>query len=257
MHGALGLLSFSLGCGSDARPPPSPAIGAAGSGGPVASAGAAGMSGAGGSAMASGGGSGAAGNSGAGGAPSALEPSCIPRQNCQRLCSSLGADPASCGVGDAEQCGCICEERFNGPCPDELAVLLSCTGDAPSIDCSINGRIFPGCERESLSLQLCDFRAREQLCAQAFPACTPLCQALTLSFCPQGPESITSCLCGCEQSLATRCASEFSSFMSCSDGAPQFSCDSAGKATPQSCATEWQALESCSTPPAPALDAGG
>jgi hypothetical protein len=196
------------------------------------------------------------GSSGAGGASPTSEPSCIPRQSCQRLCAALGDDPSACGVGNTEQCGCICEERFNGPCPDELTVLLSCVGDAPSIDCSINGRIFPGCERESLSLQLCDFRAREQLCAQAFPACTPLCEALTLSFCPQGPESITSCLCGCEQSLATRCAAQLSAFMSCSDGAPQFSCDVSGRATPEGCTAEWQALESCSTP-APLLDAGG
>lgn len=184
-------------------------------------------------------------------------PGCIAREGCQRLCASLGADPASCGVGDAQQCRCICEERFNGPCPDELDALVACAGDSPDIDCSVRGRIFPGCEAQSVELELCDFLAREQLCAQSFPLCTPYCQASTLSFCAQGPESVTSCLCGCEASLATRCAAEFELFMSCSSGAPEFACDAAGRPVPTGCDPEWSALDACARGSGPAApDAG-
>lgn len=196
-----------------------------------------------------------AGSSGAGSEP--FVPSCLPRPGCQRLCAVLGSDPAGCGVGTEDQCGCICEERFNGPCPDELNALLACTGAEPTVDCSARGRIFAGCENESVALDLCDFRAREQLCAQAFPACTPYCVAVTLNFCPRGPESVTSCLCGCEATLATTCESEFSAFMSCSNAAPQLTCAETGLPVAATCLDEWQALESCSQGSVPsAPDAG-
>jgi hypothetical protein len=175
----------------------------------------------------------------------ATAPSCTPRKGCQRLCQAFGADPAGCGVGDATQCGCICEERFNRPCPNELAALADCVGDAPSIDCSLRGRVFPGCESQSIALQLCDFQAREQLCAQSFPLCTPYCQALTLSFCAQGPASVTSCLCGCEATLATACASQFDAFMSCSNAAPAFTCDAEARPAATGCGLEWQSLQLC------------
>jgi hypothetical protein len=133
---------------------------------------------------------------------------------------------------------------------------VSCVGDAPSIDCSVRGRIFPGCESQSVALQICDFRAREQLCAQSFPVCMPYCQALTLSFCPQGPDSVTSCLCGCEASLATTCASELAAFMTCSNDVPAFSCGADARPAPTGCVIEWQALQLCSGG-ALTADAGG
>lgn len=215
--------------------------------------------GTGGSAAIPGGGAGAAGSAGASGAagsgsagmagsaPDIVTPSCIPRAPCQTLCGALALDPAECGVGNDAQCGCICEERFNGPCPDELSALLACTGESPSVDCATRGRIFAGCENESIALELCDFRAREALCADVFPRCTPYCRAAALSFCPQGPESVTSCLCGCEATLASTCENEFEAFMNCASDAPQFSCSTSGLPEPASCPSEWQALEGCAS----------
>ncbi len=165
------------------------------------------------------------------------------------MCQSLGDDPSGCGLGNAAQCGCICEERFNGPCPDELGALVLCVGNEASIDCGVRGRIFPGCESQSLALEICDFRAREQLCAQSFPLCTPYCQALTSSFCPQGPESVTSCLCGCEATLVGRCGPQFSEHMACTSNAPEFTCDEAGRPLATTCPESWQALETCVQPP--------
>jgi hypothetical protein len=188
-------------------------------------------------------GAGAAGEGG--GAPDDGAPSCVPRQSCQRLCSTFGDDPASCGLGTLRQCGCACEERFNGPCPDELDALLTCAGDTPSIDCNARGRIFTGCEAESFALEACDFQARGQLCAGAFPACTPYCQGAVLAFCPLGPESVASCLCGCEASLVTTCGAEFDAFMTCTAQAPAFGCDIAGRIVASTCATEWSALSVC------------
>lgn len=201
---------------------------------------------------------GSAGASGTGGAGGeAGLPGCIAREGCQRLCAALGDDPAACGVGNAGQCHCICEERFNGPCPDELDALLACMGDSSQIDCSVRGRIFPGCEAASLELEVCDFVAREQLCAQSYPLCRPFCEAATLSFCSQGPESLTSCLCGCEASVATRCATELEQFMTCSSGAPEFTCDAGGRPAPTGCELEWSALEGCIGAPSSAPpDAG-
>jgi hypothetical protein len=192
---------------------------------------------------------GAAGSAGSGG--TAEEPpveSCIPREGCQRLCDVLGDDPA-CGLGNATQCGCACEQRFNGPCPEELDALLACTGDAPTIDCRARGRTFAGCENESFALEACDFQAREQLCAGAYPDCTPYCRGAMLSFCPFGPESVASCLCGCEASLVTTCAVAFAAFMTCTSKTPAFTCDTDGRITATSCPTEWQALAACMTPP--------
>jgi len=196
-------------------------------------------------------GAGAAGEGGggaaAGGPPDA--PRCIPRQSCQRLCSAFGADAAACGLGDSRQCGCECEERLNGPCPEELDALLACAGDAPSIDCRARGRIFPGCESESFALEACDFQAREQLCAGAYPDCTPYCRGAALAFCPLGPESASSCLCGCEATLVTRCEGQFTAFMACTATAPAFSCDSAGRIVATSCSAEWDALAACQDAP--------
>jgi hypothetical protein len=205
--------------------------------------------------MASAGAAGAA----AGGSPGApVEESCIPRQSCQRLCAAFGSDPSSCGLGTAAQCGCVCEERYNGPCPAELDALLACAGDAPNIDCSTRGRIVPGCENESFALEACDFQAREQLCAGSYPACTPYCRAAVLGFCPLGPESVASCLCGCEASLVTTCAAPFDAFMACSTQTPTFACDEAGRPAATTCPSEWASLASCmSSIGAPDADAGG
>jgi hypothetical protein len=223
-----------------------PGAGGDASGAAAALAGAAGE---GGSAMS--GSSGAAGSAGSAGSDGNTEDppaeSCIPRQSCQRLCDVLGDDPA-CGLGTVTQCGCACEQRFNGPCPEELDALLACTGDAPTIDCRARGRTFPGCEDESFALEVCDFQAREQLCAGAYPDCTPYCRGAVLSFCPLGPESVASCLCGCEASLVTTCTVAFDAFMSCTSKSPAFTCDTDGRITATSCPTEWQALATCMTP---------
>jgi hypothetical protein len=198
---------------------------------------------------------GANGASGAAGSDGAVfAPSCIPRQDCQNLCGTLGNDPAACGLGNVAQCGCICEERFDGPCPALLAALLACTGASPSIDCKQRGRIFEGCESESLALEVCDFRAREQLCAQDNPRCMSFCQSAVLSFCPGGPESLGSCLCGCEETFITSCATQFDAFMTCSADTPAFTCDANGRNQSTSCVAEWQALQSCQSASVP--DAG-
>jgi hypothetical protein len=245
-------------CGSDEHPARSIDSGTGGSG-PGAGGGAsgaaaslAGTAGEGGSALS--GSAGAAGSAGAGGsagsngdAEDPPAPSCIPRQGCQRLCDILADDPA-CGLGNVSQCGCACEQRFNGPCPDELDALLACAGDAPSIDCGARGRIFPGCENESFALEACDFQAREQLCAGAYPDCTPYCRGAMLGFCSLGPESVASCLCGCEASLVTTCAAPFEAFMTCTAKTPAFTCDIDGRISATSCPTEWQALATCMTP---------
>jgi hypothetical protein len=190
-------------------------------------------------------GAGAAGEGGAAGSGALAEPSCIPRQSCQRLCAAFGADPSACGLGNSRQCGCECEERLNGPCPDELDALLACAGDAASIDCNTRGRIFAGCEDESFALEACDFQAREQLCAGAYPECTPYCRSAVLAFCPLGPESTASCLCGCEASLVATCAGEFAAFMACTAQAPSFACDASGRVVATSCDAEWAALAAC------------
>lgn len=244
----LAALGLCLACGTDRPSPLADGSAAPGSGGRASAAGgAAGAGGAGGTESGAAGAAlaGAAGMGGVGGANENALPGCVAREGCQLLCSAWGSDPAGCGLGDAAQCRCICEERFNGPCPDELDALVECVGDSPAVDCSVRGRVFEGCEAASIELQVCDFLAREQLCAQSFPLCMPYCQAATLSFCPQGPESVTSCLCGCEASLATRCASELEQFMTCSSGAPEFSCGAAGRPVPTSCDLDWQALEAC------------
>jgi hypothetical protein len=143
------------------------------------------------------------------------------------------------------------------PCPDELVALSDCIRDAPSIDCAARGRIFTGCEDESFALEACDFSAREQLCASAYPACTPFCRGMRLAFCPHGPESAAACLCGCEATVVTRCAAELDVFMGCTEGQPTFACDGDGRVVSSSCAGEWQALAACMVVPAPGSpDAG-
>jgi hypothetical protein len=248
---ASGLIALAAAACGDEKRPPGISSGAGVSGGPsgAAAGGAAtsGSAGEGGSAL------GAAGAAGS----SAEAPACPARPECQRLCSALADDPAACGLGDRQECACACEERFNGPCPDELAALSDCIRDAPSIDCAERGRIFPGCEDESFALEACDFSAREQLCASAYPACTPFCRGLRLAFCPAGPESAAACLCGCEATVVTRCAAELDAFMGCTGGEPTFACDADGRVLASSCEDEWQRLAACMAVPAPgSADAG-
>jgi hypothetical protein len=241
--GALALIAAAS-CGGDERPPTLPGTSGAGTSGNAGAAGTAStQAGAAGSATA--GSSGAAGSAGSAGSGEPFEPECVPREPCQRLCAAVADDPTSCGLGDREQCGCICEDRFNGPCPEELEALTNCTGATPSIDCSVRGRIFAGCENESFALELCDFRAREQACAGTYPACTAYCRGATLAFCPQGPESAASCMCGCEATLVTTCASEFDAFIDCNKGDPSFTCDDTGRLQASACESQWDALNGC------------
>lgn len=188
------------------------------------------------------------GEGGFGGRDAPPAPECIPRQSCQALCGLFDADPAACGLGTAAECGCVCEERFGGPCPVELAALLTCAGDAPSVDCSARGRVIAGCEQESFALEICDFRAREQLCAQSYPLCSTYCQAAVQSACPRRPESFGSCLCGCEASFTAACEPQFSALMTCAGDAPSFTCDALGRPAPAACDVEWQALDACISP---------
>jgi hypothetical protein len=251
-RGALLVLALAAAgsCGSDERPP-SVVPGGAGTGGNINSAGNAGASGrggggAGGSAMLGGvvaGGAGAGGNAGS----SPLD-GCIPRDACQGLCGLLG-DDAACGLGNTSQCGCTCEARFAGPCPGELDALLGCIGETPNVECGDRGRVFPGCESESFALDVCDFQARGELCAEDYPPCSPYCRGTLLASCPLGPESVSSCLCGCEQSYAIRCAAEFGAFMACTSNEPAFACDPAGRVVAAVCETEWQRLDACSRAP--------
>lgn len=251
---ASGLIALAAAaCGAEKRPPGiSSAVG--GASGAVAGGGASsGAGGEGGSALGTAGAAGAAGAAGS----SPDDPACQARPECQRLCGALADDPVECGLGDRRECPCACEERFNGPCPGELAALSDCIRDVPSIDCAARGRIFPGCEDESFALEACDFSAREQLCASAYPACTPFCQGLRLAFCPRGPESAAACLCGCEATVVTRCAAELDAFMGCTGGEPTFACDGDGRVVASSCEDVWQALAACMAVPAPGSpDAG-
>ena len=236
-------LALVLACGSEQRLPPLEDLASAG-GAAGAGAGAGGFSGRAGSSS-----GGAAGGSGT--------PACATRAECQRLCGAFGADPASCGLGDSEQCGCLCEQRFAAPCPGEVAALAGCIGESPSIDCAVHGRIFPGCEDQSFALEACDFTARGQLCAGAYPACTPFCRQLKLASCSRGPESAAACLCGCEATLVTTCAASFDAFMACTAGAPTFACDGAGRPVAATCDAAWQELAACMAAPAPGSpDAG-
>ena len=254
-------LSFNLvlssACNSGGRPPPPASTddyGRSGSGGSASTQqgnGGSGSGAGGGAGSFNGGGGSASSGAGAGGAgmggSSPFDADCTPREDCLALCAAVGSNPSACGLGEPAQCACACEQRFRGPCPDELAAVVACAGDAPSIDCAERGRIFPGCEAQSVALELCDFRAREQLCAQAYPRCLAYCQPATLSFCPQGPATVSSCLCGCEATLIGNCETQFDAFMACAADAPSFSCDSNGREVPASCLAEWQTLQSCAS----------
>ena len=236
-------------CGAKKHPPPAAGgeepirNGLGGSGDRLDNGGSGGEGGAAGSGSMAGSAGGLNTSGSAGSGP--IEPGCIPREDCRTFCAAFGNDPASCGLGNTAQCGCICEQRFHGPCPEQLGALLSCVGSTPRVDCANHGRIFTGCEQPSFELELCDFRAREELCAQSYPRCLPYCEAAVLGYCPLGTDSVTSCLCGCEASLIGRCESQFNTFMDCSADAPVFTCDGNGRELSSGCLSEWQALDSC------------
>jgi hypothetical protein len=250
---ALGALFLHSACSSDGRPPaPGELNGASGSAGNAgAGSGESGFGGSGGAAGSAGtssssddnGGS-SFGGSGMGGS-TPLRDDCTPSEACTSYCSLLGPDP-SCGVGNATQCSCLCEDRFNDPCPQELAAVLACASSHSATgDCRTAGRVVPGCEAESVALELCDLGGREQLCARGTPLCDTYCRATTLAYCVQSSESVGECLCGCENSIAGRCDAELEAFMTCTSEAPTFTCGESGELIPGACATEWQALDGC------------
>jgi hypothetical protein len=252
--GRLGVAALALcglcACGGNKRPRPVPGDGDPHSeNGGSSSNGGGGQGGGAGSASVMGnagaGGMGGAGGAGGAAGSGSTEPSCAPRQECRSYCAAFGGDTSSCGLGEPSQCGCVCEQRFNEPCPQELAALVACAGSSPDVDCATRGRIIAGCETESFALELCDFRGRERLCAQAYPRCLPYCEAAVLGYCSLGPSSVTSCLCGCEATLVERCDPQFEAFMDCTAEAPSFSCDADGHNLATSCLPEWQALDGC------------
>jgi hypothetical protein len=245
----LGLLYFA--CSGDGRPPaPGGEAGSgASAGGTIADGGEGGTSsGAGGAAGATGGDAGAAGGGlgGAGmGGSTPLRDDCTPSEACTSYCAALGPD-TTCGVGDAAQCACFCEDRYGDPCPAELAAVLECISErSASGDCSTRGRVIEGCEQETIALELCDLGGREQLCARNTPVCDPYCRATTLAFCNQSSESVGECLCGCEQNVSDRCETELQAFMTCADDDPTFSCGTSGELVPGSCSSEWQTFRTC------------
>lgn len=254
----LGVLYFA--CSSDGRPPA--AGGEAGSGASAGSAatddgGAGGDSGSGGSAGADDGGSSGAAGSGFGGSgmggSGALRDDCTPSEACTSYCAVLGPDP-TCGVGNAAQCACFCQDRFGDPCSEELAAVLTCAEErSASGDCGTRGRVIEGCEAETIALEICNLGGREQLCGRSTPLCEPYCLATTLAFCNQSSESVGECLCGCDKNIADRCETELQAFMTCADE-PSFSCGSEGELVPATCTAEWQTFRTCLVPEQP--DAG-
>lgn len=244
----LGLLYFA--CSSDGRPPGSTGDGGSGaSAGSTASAdagegGAAGSGGAAGAGDAGGAAGSGLGGAGLGGA-TPVRDDCTPSEACTSYCAALGPD-TTCGVGDAAQCACFCQDRYGDPCPDELAAVLECvSANSASGDCSTRGRVIEGCEQETIALEICDLGGREQLCGRSTPICDPYCRATTLAFCNQSSESVGECLCGCDENVADRCETELQAFMTCADDDPSFSCGSAGELVPDSCSAEWQTFRSC------------
>src|SRR5262249_13340131 len=142
----------------------------------------------------------------------------------------------------------------NGACPRELEAVLSCVGDDPISDCRTQGRLFVGCEDAAIDLELCDVRGREQLCGRSQPLCMPYCRGVRLSFFGPASASVVECLCGCQQNAAGRCLPQLEAFMGCTGDAPTFGCDANGELVPNSCPSEWQALQQCLT--SGAADAG-
>lgn len=244
-------------CSSDERPPGSSgtggsAVNAGGTAGEDAQGGSGGAAGAGATAGSdtSAGGSGLAGM---GGSP-LLRDDCTPSEACTSYCAVLGPAP-TCGVGDAEQCACFCQDRYADPCPEELAAVLECASEqSASSDCGTRGRVIEGCEQQTIALELCDLGGREQLCARNTPICAPYCRATTLAFCNQSSESVGECLCGCEQHVADRCETELQAFLTCTGDDPTFTCGNAGELVPGACSSEWQTFRTCLVGEAP--DAG-
>jgi hypothetical protein len=248
---ALAAVLLHSACSSEARPPAPMGAGSNArvgdaAGGSTSDDEQGGNAGAAGAAGAAGDGSGGSGMGGAGmgGAPP-LRDDCTPSEACQAYCAALGPDP-SCGVGTAAQCACLCEDRFHEPCPTELAAVLACvSSESASGDCRVGGRVIPGCEAESIGLELCDLGGLEQLCGSSTPVCDPYCRATTLSFCGKASESVGQCLCGCEKNIAGRCEVELQAFMSCAGDDPAFSCTAGGDLVPPSCPGEWQTFQTC------------
>jgi hypothetical protein len=256
---ALAVVLLHSACSSEGRPPAPNGAGAGPSAGEATDGsndeddGLGGSSGAAGASGDSGGsaGSGLAGSGMGGGTP--LREDCTPSEACQTYCSALGPDP-TCGVGNAAQCACFCEERLNDPCPRELAAMLACISDkSATADCPARKRLIEGCEQEAIALELCDLSGLEQLCAGNTPVCDTYCRANVRSFCPEASESVSECLCGCEANVAGRCETELQAFITCASDDPSFSCGSAGELVPQTCTSEWQTFRTCLLP---AADAG-
>lgn len=253
-------------CGADGRPPPPGDVNFAEGGAGGGTAGAAftihsggQINATAGSALGSGGAMGGAagalpGSAGAGGMPQGMEEaSCQPSTGCVLLCAAIAGDTA-CGLGTRTDCVCLCEERINSSCPTQLTELTECIGDSPEVDCRFGGRVFGQCESESFELSSCESRSQEQACATSLPACEALCEPAISARCGQGPESILSCLCGCEEIYEVQCRAQFDAFMACSGQEPVFQCDSNGIPVPDLCVAQYALLQQCQRGEAP--DAG-
>lgn len=78
--------------------------------------------------------------------------------------------------------------------------------------------------------------------------CEDVCEFVVAAECAGGPPDLETCVAGCEQNLAGRCALLHNQMLGCIGGAPSFACDAMDRPVVVGCEARFDALYACTMP---------
>jgi len=81
--------------------------------------------------------------------------------------------------------------------------------------------------------------------ATSLPSCDSLCPAVLVPKCPQGPQSQSDCVGGCQAIRASKCLDKYVAIYDCGGAQPVYACDNLGRTTTVGCETLMDALYTC------------
>ena len=81
--------------------------------------------------------------------------------------------------------------------------------------------------------------------ATSLPSCDALCPAVLVPKCPQGPQSQSDCVGGCQAIRTSKCLDKYVAVYDCGGVQPVYACDGMGRTTTVGCETLMDALYTC------------
>ena len=187
------------------------------------------------------------------GAPDAGNPCPVISGQCSLFCGVIMADSAACSLfSDQADCECSCETDYRTPeCHGGFDDFALCTIENSS-ECS--GSSFTTdlvCESDLSAFLACGAMSDAGAVCADVAGCEAYCELVVPQGCEDQGETVAECMCQCDQQLRG-CEAELDTFVSCGngDGGVLLSCQNDELTVPETCNTEFVAMQNCFGPDA-------